>query len=306
MRTLAVVLAAALGGLAGAAAMHSLFGTSSHDLDPRAREIAVLHRELRELRKRIDDLEAREASAKPAIDGDGGIPGATIEEMLEAARTAAREAAAEVAQLDSADSDGALERESALARAVDQVHAPHEDTRRNGIRRLRRMFASEASAEVIPALADESAAVRMEAATYFEYLWDPGALAPLVDLLYGEDEAIAEQALDALCKSGQDEAIAKLEEYYLTGPGLELAFEAGKALEENRRVASVPGGVQRFRDALSSTDPADRRLGLAGVGRWGDAATDEWRVRALAADSDERVRAEAQRTLAAWSVESAK
>jgi hypothetical protein len=85
----------------------------------------------------------------------------------------------------------------------------------------------------------------------------------------------------------------------------EIAFEAGKALEENRR-AVAPEGVQRFRDALISAEPDERRLGLAGVGRWGDLATDESRVRALTMDADQRVRAEAQRALAAWGFEGGK
>jgi HEAT repeat protein len=168
------------------------------------------------------------------------------------------------------------------------------------------MFAAEASTEVLAALADESAIVREEAAAYFEYLWDPAALEPLAELMYEENLSVAEQALDALCKSGEEEAIAELQDYYRKGPVLEMAFEAGKALEENKRTSAVPDGVQRFRDALSSTDPGERRIAVAGLRRWSDVSTDEGRVRALAADADERVRAEAQKTLTAWGLEPGK
>jgi hypothetical protein len=303
MKYLLMFLVAVVGGLAGAGAMY--FGTRPQSVSFHAEEFTGLRADLQELRHRMEALEAHESSTSPISKEDLTDPAMTREELLEAARSAARDVATEIARLESADAAAALDRKAALAQAIDQVRAPHEDTRRNGIRRLRRMFASEASAEVIPSLADESALVRMEAATYFEYLWDPAAIEPLVKLMYGEDNSIAEQALDALCKSGQEEAIAKLQEYYLTGPILELAFEAGKALEENRW-AVVPEGVQRFRDALSSAEPDERRLGLAGVGRWGDVATDESRVRALTLDADQRVRAEAQRALTAWGLEGGK
>ena len=305
MKYLVMFLVAVVVGLAGAGGMY--FGMRPQRVSFHAEEeITGLRADLQELRRRMEGLEAHKSSTLP-ISNEGSIaPAMTREELLEAARSAAREVATEIARLESADASAALDRKAALARAIDQVHAPHEDTRRNGIRRLRRMFASEASAEVIPSLTDESALVRMEAATYFEYLWDPAAIEPLVKLMYGEDNSIAEQALDALCKSGQEEAIAKLQEYYLTGPALELAFEAGKALEENRRAMAVPEGVQRFRDALSSAKPDERRLGLAGVGRWGDVATDEGRVRALTTDADERVRAQAQRALVALGLEGGK
>lgn len=303
MKYLAMFLVAAVGGLSGAGTMYFL--TRPQRVPNHAEELSGLRAGLLELRHRIDGLEAQ-GPTSPIREEDAGAPAMTREDLLEAARRAARDVATKITRLESADADAALQREVALTRAIDQVRAPHEDTRRNGIRRLRRMFASDASAEVIPALADESAQVRMEAATYFEYLWDPAALEPLAELMYGEDASIAEQALDALCKSGEEEAIAKLQEYYLTGPTLELAFEAGKALEENRRSAAVPEGVQRFRDALSSTEPDERRLGLAGVRRWGNVATDQWRVRALTSDTDERVRAEAQRALVAWGLERGK
>jgi len=301
MKYSAIFLVALLGGLAGAGATAMYFGTGSRAMRVHTEEVAGLRAELLTLGHRIEAVETRQRSTSAASDEDSTVPTTIPEELLEAARSAARDVATNLSQQrESSDTDATLERKTALARAIDQVRAPHEDTRRNGIRRLRRMFASEASAEVIPALADGSALVRMEAATYFEYLWDPAALQPLVNLMYGQDESIAEQALDALCKSGQEEAIAKLQEYYLAGPALKLALEAGKALEENHSTAAVPEGVQRFRDALKSAKPDERRLGLAGVGRWGDAATDEWRVRELAADADGSVRAEAQRTLVAW------
>jgi HEAT repeat protein len=304
MKYLAIFLGAVLGGLAGAGAMY--FATRPQHVRFQAEEARVLRAELLDLRDRIERLEAQGSSTSPIRGADVTAPAITREELLEAARNAARDVATEIARLESADADAALERDTALARAIDQVRAPHSDTRRNGIRRLRRMFASEASSEVVAALADESVLVRMEAATYFEYLWDPAALEPLARLMYGEDESIAEQALDALCKSGEEEAIAKLHDYYMNGPALELALEAGKALEENRRTAALPEGARRFRDALSSAEPDQRRLGLAGVGRWGNVATDESRVRALTADADERVRAEAQKTLVAWGLEGGK
>ncbi len=70
------------------------------------------------------------------------------------------------------------------------------------------------------------------------------------------------------------------------------------------RTSALRDGVQRFRGALSSTNPGERRIGVAGLGRWGTVSTDESRVRALEADADSRVRTQVQRTLAAWGLES--
>ncbi len=303
MKYVALFLSAVVGGLVGAGSIY--VGLSSGVPGQRADEVARVRGELEELRARMDELEtlAGDASASLIAAEKVSVPLTLKEELLEAARSAARDVATTVAGVGSTRTDSETERNTALSRGLVQLRAPHEDTRRNGIRHLRRMFAAEASSQVLLALADESALVRKEAAAYFEYLWDPAALEPLVEMMYEDNLSVAEHALDALWKSGEEEAIAELQDYYLTGPVLEMAYEAGKALEENSRTSTVPDGVQRFRDAVSATNPGERRLGVAGIGRWGTASTDEWRVRALAADADERVRTEVQHTLAGWGLE---
>jgi hypothetical protein len=163
MKYLVMFLVAVVGGLAGAGGMY--FGTRPQRVSSHAQDVTSLRADLQKLRHRIEGLEAHESSTSPISNEDLTAPAMTREELLEAARSAARDVATEIARLESADAAAALDRKAALARAIDQRRAPHEDTRRNGIRRLRRMFASEASAEVIPSLSDESALVRMEAAT---------------------------------------------------------------------------------------------------------------------------------------------
>ncbi len=303
MKLGSVIFVAVIGGLVGAGTVLLVDKVQVAGPVGREGDLDRLTSENHDLRARLSALEEQAGAAKHASpEGGASLPAQIERDLLDKARTAAREEAARFAVGEPTRIAAEEKRSAAIAELLELVWAPHEDTRQNGIRRLSRMGASEASGEVLEALADESALVRTEAAAFFEDIWSPAALEPLVGLMNGEHDGVAEQALDALCKSGDERALLELEAYYLRGPVLGIAYEAGKALEENHRPAVLAGGAARFRAALGSAEPSARRIGLSGLRHWGSAA-DAGLVRPLESDEDEGVRTEAVKTLEAWGLE---
>jgi HEAT repeat protein len=224
------------------------------------------------------------------------------DDLLARAREAAREEARamiEQAAKEAGLADPAARKATLIQQLMTALGAPDENSRRDAARNLRMLKAVEAKQKVLALLEDPVAAVRQQAALYFEDIWDPAALPALVKVMNGEDPIGGEYALDALNNSGDERAIKELENYYLRGANMLLVYEAGKALEENNRKDLIPPGVPRFRDTLRDSVADQRRFAVRCLRRWGSTA-DIPLVKALSEDPDLNVRREVQQALRDW------
>ena len=316
MKFFAIALAALFGSLVGAGVVNFVrpaeTGTtqsvSPPPLDGCGADPARLESENEALRKRLDSVEralnerlvAKEGTEQPQAVDLAALRAELLKEVKEQARIEAKAAAENAAAQPASGPIGEpLDRDALIANAYAELTSPEASARRAAIRTLRKLKVADAGGQLIAALSDADLKVQGEASKFFEEYWNEAALEPLVKVLNGPDPRVGELALDALCKSGSEQAQQELENYYATGTDLELAYEAGKALEENDRHTMLPTGAQRFRDALQSTDPNKRELGVRGLRRWGSAA-DESLLRALENDPHPGVREEARAALKAW------
>jgi HEAT repeat protein len=277
--------------------------------DPRLAEIGQLRDENSALAGRLALLEkaARVPTVvTPAAPSDTPAPGASADEILARAREAAREEARtlveEAAKQAGALADPAARRSALIQQFTGDLSAADENTRRDAVRNLRMLKAVEARQSVLALLADPADNVRIQAAAYFEEIWDAAALEPLAKMMNDKNPVVGELALDALNNSGDERAIKELENYYLRGGNMLLVHEAGKALEENNRKDLIPPGVPRFRDTLRDAVAEQRRFAIRSLRRWG--TTDDIPlVRALKEDPDLNVRREVQQALPDWGTE---
>ncbi|MDC1142222.1 HEAT repeat domain-containing protein [Planctomycetota bacterium] len=323
MRYVAIFVAAVVGGLIGAA---GLFFISEHDGGgvstpaPRAaqgidhsEDISSLEDANADLRKRIGNLEGELATrpetrpSKASVSTEGKDPEAIdVEALKKELLDAARDEAVRVAKKTSDEINAAnalndeKQRKVFVSALKEQLKSTDANTRREAVRKLRHLRERAVSGEMQTALSDENAGVRREAAEYFEDVWDKAALPKLTDMMMNDENLkVQEHALDALNESGDEDAIRALTDAYLNAKAIETAYEAGKALAENKRTEDLPKGLQRFRDALSHSEPSIREYGVAGLRRWGTSA-DEPYVRPLLSDENADVQDEARRALRKW------
>jgi HEAT repeat protein len=315
-----ILLVVFLGSVVGAGGAYVLGEVVLDDADevaahtivelPRG-EIELLREENVALARRVGELESQGSSSKAP---QRPIRDVLVDEefrlnLLEQARSAAREeataAATELVSKAAADSSLANpenSRAALIGQMLNQLTAEEEGLRRDAIRNLRLLRAVEARKQVLGALSDSSQAVKLQAAAYFEVIWDPEALQPLVKLMNEQDPIVGEMALDALNESHDEQAVKELENYYMRGPNMLLVYEAGKALEENNRKDLIPPGVPRIRATLSDADAHQRRYAVICLRRWGS-KEDIPAVEALKQDPDLQVRQAVQWALRDWGVE---
>jgi len=319
MKPYATLLAIFLGSAAGVGGAFVLVYDAVEDAgevsaqsaapDPRLDEVGQLREEDSALAGRVAMLEraAREPAVVTRADVPGAVtPGVSADEILAKAREVAREEARtlveEAAKQAGALADPAARRSALIQQMIGDLSAPDENARRDAIRNLRLIKAVEAKQSVQALLADPSDSVRIQAAAYFEDIWDPAALEPLARMMNDKNPVVGELALDALGASGDERAIKELENYYLRGANMLLVYEAGKALEENNRKDLIPPGVPRIRETLRDPVAEQRRFAVRCLRRWGS-TEDIPLVRALTEDPDLSVRREVQQALRDWGAE---
>ncbi len=153
-----------------------------------------------------------------------------------------------------------------------------------------------------PFFTDEEAAVREEVAEYFEDLPDPESISPLTVLLDDVDTDVAEKAAEALRHAGES-GVPPMEAYYLAGTNPYNAYQVGQELARVDQRNVIAQGITRWRDLLVNGDAGLRRLGVRGLGRFGQADQDAHFVRQMLEDPDRRVASRAAEVLSNWGLE---